>query len=187
MFLIHLLTAVKNAPVAAVLMFAALLGTSGCSTLSGTPPVTVESGQRWALLPLSNLSPTPRADGQAQALIETRLRARGVSELGLYQPEQPVSLRALLEDSGELGEAVSWARGAGYRYGLTGTIQEWNYQSGPDREPVVGINLKLLDLTNGQVLWQASAARTGWGFASLPELADSVIDRLLEGVRFESR
>lgn len=168
-----------------LLLAGMLLNAAACSTLTSTPSVSVDANQRWVLLPIDNLSASPRADGQAQALIETRLRARGVRDVDTYRPGQPVNLRALLDTAGELDDALAWARQANYRYGVTGTINEWHYKSGTDREPVVGINLKLLDLDSGQVLWQASAARTGWGYANLPAVADTVIARLLEGVRLE--
>ena len=48
------------------------------------------------------------------------------------------------------------------------------------------MNLKLVDVSSGDVLWQGNAARTGWGYANLPALADTVIADLLEGVHFDN-
>ncbi len=164
-----------------------LLGmATGCSTLTSTPAVSADAAQGWALLPINNLSDTPQADSQALIMLETQLRTQGVQQVAAYAPLQTVSLRTLLNPARQLDDAMGWARTSGYRYGLTGTINEWNYRSGADKEPVVGMNLKLVDITTGKVLWQANAARTGWGYASLPALADTVIADLLEGVHFDN-
>ena len=164
-----------------------LLGmATGCSTLTSTPAVSADAAQGWALLPINNLSDTPQADSQALIMLETQLRTHGVQQVAAYAPLQAVSLRTLLNPARQLDDAMDWARKSGYRYGLTGTINEWNYRSGADKEPVVGMNMKLVDITTGEVLWQANAARTGWGYASLPALADSVIADLLEGVHFNN-
>jgi PBP1b-binding outer membrane lipoprotein LpoB len=163
----------------------ALLLATGCSTLTTTAAISVDAQQSWVLLPINNLSETPQADVQGQTLIETKLRAHGVKRLAVYVPSQPVSLRTLLDPDTQIDEGLKWARAAGHRYALSGTISEWHYKSGADKEPVVGMNLKLLDLASGEVVWQANAARTGWGYASLPAVADKVIEDLLAGLRFD--
>ena len=164
-----------------------LLGmATGCSSLTSTPAVSADAALGWALLPINNLSETPQADSQALIMLETQLRTHGVKKVAVYAPLQTVSLRTLLNPASQLSEAMDWARQSGYRYGLTGTINEWNYRSGADKEPVVGMNMKLVDITTGEVLWQANAARTGWGYASLPALADTVLADLLEGLHFDN-
>lgn len=169
------------------LVTVALLGmTTGCSTLTSTPAVSADAAQGWALLPFNNLSDSPQADSQALIMLETQLRTRGVRQIAAYAPLQTVSLRTLLDPARQLTDAMDWATQSGYRYALTGTINEWNYRSGADKEPVVGMNMKLVDLSTGDVLWQANAARTGWGYASLPALADKVIADLLEGVHVDN-
>ncbi|NND89694.1 MAG: hypothetical protein HKN42_02435 [Granulosicoccus sp.] len=156
---------------------------AGCSTLTSTPVVTADAAQGWALLPINNLSETPQADSQALTLVETRLRAHGVQRLDTYAPMQQVALRTLLDPGARIDEAIDWARQSGYRYGITGTVSEWHYKAGADREPVVGMSLTLLDVVSGEVLWQANASRTGWGYRGLPAVADSVIAQLLDKVR----
>ncbi|ASJ70560.1 hypothetical protein [Granulosicoccus antarcticus] len=159
---------------------------AGCTTLTSTPAVNADAAQSWALLPMNNLSEAPQADSQALTMLETQLRTRGVRQVAVYAPMQKVSLRTLLDPARQLNDAMEWARKNGYRYGFTGTINEWSYRTGADKEPVVGLNMKLVDISTGEVLWQANAARTGWGYASLPALADTVIDDLLEGVHFDN-
>ena len=168
----------------ATVLFVAMF--AGCTTLTSTPAVTADAAQGWALLPMNNLSQAPQADSQALTMLETQLRTHGVKQVAVYAPMQTVSLRTLLDPAMQLDEAMDWARKSGYRYGLTGTINEWSYRSGADKEPVVGLNMKLVDINTGEVLWQANAARTGWGYASLPALADAVLADLLDGVHFDN-
>lgn len=162
----------------------ALLFVSACSSMSTTNRAFADSSERWAILPINNLSQTAQADLQAQTLIETRLRKRGVTTVDTYAPIRQVSLRDLLDPAIEMKNSLEWAKQNRYRYGLTGSINEWHYKAGADREPAVGISLKLVDLYSGDVVWQANAARTGWGYASLPAVADKVIRELLQEVQF---
>lgn len=160
---------------------------SACSSMTSTPRVTLDINDRWALLPISNLSETAQADAQALSMIETHLRARGVASVDTYSPIRQVSLRELLDPNKEMVQARDWAIRTGYRYALSGTIHEWQYKAGADREPAVGLSLKLTDLYTGDVAWQANAARTGWGYASLPSVADTVIRNLLAQVQLDSK
>lgn len=162
---------------------AMLLFISACSSMSTTSRGAADSGARWAILPINNLSHTAQADLQAQTLIETRLRKRGVRTVDTYTPIRQVSLRNLLDPATDLKNSLEWAKQHQYRYGLTGSVNEWHYKAGADREPAVGISLKLIDLYSGEVVWQANAARTGWGYASLPAVADKVIRELLDEVQ----
>ena len=43
-----------------------------------------------------------------------------------------------------------------------------------------GLSLKLEDLAEGRVIWQATGSRTGWGRASLSATAERVVGELLE-------
>lgn len=163
-----------------------LVSISACSSMSTTNRATAGIGERWAILPINNLSQTAQADLQAQTLIETRLRKRGVRTIDTYSPVKQVSLRNLLNPATDLKNSLEWAKSNRYRYGLTGSVNEWHYKAGADREPAVGISLKLVDLYSGEVVWQANAARTGWGYASLPTVADKVIRELLQEVQLRA-
>ena len=159
------------------------LSLTACSTLTSTGPVSLERGGSWVILPVRNLSVTPQAGEMVQTLMETELRSRGVGDLVMYQPESNSTLVALLDDSDEIDDATNWGRESGARYGLTGTVHEWHYKSGPDKEPAAGLSLKLIDFDTNRVVWQASGSRTGWGYANLSSVGAKLIDGLLEEFR----
>lgn len=158
---------------------------TACSTMTTTNEVSVSASQSWVLLPMNNLSTTPRAGEKTKAMAETQLRSRGIGTLKTYVAPEGLSLVSLLDTKQQLDQGVQWGRENGIRYGLTGTIHEWHYKSGPDKEPAVGLSLKLIDLSNSQVVWQATTAKTGWGYANLSSVANKSIEKLLKQIRIQ--
>jgi len=168
-----------------VLVLASTLLTA-CQTLTSSNRVIVSSAENWALLPIVNLSSTPLAGDRAAALIETRLRAKGVKNLEVYKTPQSDTVIALLDEAGQLEKAKAWARDNGIRYGITGDVQEWSYKNGLDNEPSIGMTLRFVDLHSNDVIWAASGTRTGWGYSNLSSTADKTIGELLTQVQFNS-
>jgi len=160
-----------------------LLAVPGCTTLTTTDSISISAKQSWVLLPINNLSTTPRAGENTVAMVETYLRKRGVDSLQTYIAPDALSLVSLLDSDRQQAEAVAWGHSQGIRYGITGTIHEWHYKSGPDKEPAVGLSLKIIDLVNEKVIWQATTAKTGWGYSNLSAVANKAIEKLLKQVR----
>ena len=160
-----------------------LLLISACSSVTSTRSVIVDSGQTWAILPIENISTTPMAGHTVATLIETQLRKRGVNVLEIYPEERPETLAALLDGRARTIKAASWARSSGFRYAVTGTVSEWHYKSGTDKEPAVGVNLKLVDVPTGDVLWQANSARTGWGYANLSRVGSRLVADMVDQLK----
>ena len=76
-------------------------------------------------------------------------------------------------------EAQQWAIEQGARFALTGSVEEWRYKVGIDGEPAVGVTLKVIDLTNGRVVWSASGAKSGWSRQALSAVAQALLADLL--------
>lgn len=180
------------------LLFCAVLTISGCASITSTGSVSASASAKWVVLPINNLSSAPLAHESAAALIETQLRQRGVSQVQRAVNNTPSNLAAILDNSGDLGQVMLEAKASGARFGITGDIHEWRYKNGIDKEPVVGLSLKLIDLSAStvsesmsahvathltRVIWQASHTKTGWGFASLAGVADGVISDLLAQIK----
>lgn len=160
---------------------------SACGTLTTTDTVSVSANQPWVLLPVNNLSTTPRAGEKTNTLVETHLRARGVDSLETYNTPEGLNLVSLLDTDRQINDAIAWARQNGMRYGMTGTVHEWHYKSGPDKEPAVGLSLKLIDLSTKQVVWQATTAKTGWGYTNVSGVADKAVEKLLKQINITGR
>ena len=127
------------------------------------------------------------AGNQARSLVETHLRARGINNLEIYEVGAEQTLMALLDEAGQLASAKQWAVDNGFRFAITGNVQEWQYKNGLDNEPSVGLTLKFIDLQSDQVMWVASASRTGWGYQNLSSVGSKTIGDLLSEVRFKNR
>jgi hypothetical protein len=172
-------------PIASVLVVISTLFLTACETMMSSDRVVVSAAERWALLPIENLSSTPLAGNQARSLVETHLRSRGIRNLEIFEVGPEQTLMALLDEAGQIASAKQWAIDNGFRFGITGNVQEWEYKNGLDNEPSVGMTLKFIDLQSDQVMWVASASRTGWGYQNLSSVASKTIGDLLAEVRFK--
>ncbi len=161
---------------------------SACKSVTSTPTVVADSGQRWALLPIENLSATPLAGARASNMVETQLRRRGVTLLANYADSAANAeqdLATLLNSRAEMERARQWARSNGYRYAVTGSVNEWHYKTGTDKEPAVGLNLKVIDLPTGLVIWQGTGSRTGWGYSNLARIGEKVANDLVSKISIQ--
>lgn len=168
---------------AAVLLFTALA--AACSVIDHAPGAAMSREAKWALLPIANHTDVPQAGLRAEAIAETLLRARGVASLTRYPPAlNPEALFDPAERKVQL-DAQKWARDAGARYALTGAVDEWRYKVGIDGEPAVGMVLQVIDLQNGNVVWSAVGARSGWSREALSAVAQKLIRELFASARLE--
>jgi len=158
---------------------------SACSSVTSSPSVRISSADRVAILPMKNLSSTPLAGEQVAVITESTLRSRGVNELATYEAPTDTGLGALLATSSTDSTAIGWARAAGFDYALSGTVHEWHYKVGPDKEPTVALSLRLTDVVNNRVVWQATSAKAGWGFSSLSTVGQKMVNDLLANVRVQ--
>lgn len=153
---------------------------SGCASrvLSRQTAPAWAAQARWALLPLLNHSDTPQAALSAEALLTDALHQQGVT-LHLYPAD--LGRDTLLEPNERkaVQAALAWAHQQGLRYALGGSVHEWRYKVGVDGEPAVSLSLHVVDLSNDQVVWSASGARSGSSRESLAGLAQRTVADLL--------
>lgn len=167
----------------AILAFLASLAfLAGCSTVDVGRAPQLDANAQWAVLPFANHTETPQAGLRAEAIAENLLRAQwaegaqalkrypaGIATETLFEPGERKTQEA----------ALAWARKAGVRYALTGSVDEWRYKVGVDGEPAAGVTLQVLDVASGEVLWAATGARTGWSREALSAVAQQLIRKLL--------
>jgi polysaccharide biosynthesis protein PelC len=159
--------------------------TAGCAVYDhANNPQTLERGAKWVMLPILNFTETPQAGLRVEAIAEAQLRTLGIAQLQRY----PATLNneTLFEPAERkaVEEAVKWAKAQGYRYGVTGSVEEWRYKVGVDGEPAVGVALQIVDLQSEGVVWNALGAKTGWSREAVSAVAQKVVKQLLSGVRF---
>jgi hypothetical protein len=157
---------------------------TGCATSiqSSAKRDALDPSVKWVLLPIANNTDTPQAGLSAEAMLEHQLRRRGI--LGAQHYPATLSRDSLFEPTERkvTEEAQQWARDQGAKFAVLGSVQEWRYKVGIDGEPAVGIALKVLDLSSGQVVWSASGAKSGWSREALSAVAQSVLTDMLDSL-----
>jgi TolB-like protein len=161
-----------------------LMALTGCATSiqSSAMHAALDPSAKWALLPIANNTDTPQAGLSAEALVEHQLRWRGIGNLQHYPAK--LSRDSLFEPTERkvTEEAQQWARDQGVRFAVLGSVQEWRYKVGIDGEPAVGMALRVLDLSTGEVVWSASGAKSGWSREALSAVAQAVLADMLNTI-----
>ena len=156
-----------------------LCGASACQVSRVQPDVpTIGPEEPITILPFLNRSETPLAGERAESIALSVLRQQGMTGLQFYTAEPQANGLPILDDAKRLHMATEQAIERGMRYAISGSVEEWRYKSGIDGEPAVGLSLRLLDLSSGEVLWSGSAARSGWSRESLSGTAQKVLEEL---------
>jgi hypothetical protein len=156
---------------------------AGCSSFTGKSSPALARSAHWGVVPMVNYSQTPQAGERAEQILVSVLSSHGLQPQ-VYAPAVQGE-QALLDDSERVAGAMDWARQQKLDYVVAGSVEEWQYKNGLDGEPAVGISLRVLQVSNGQVLWSNSGARAGWSRESLSGTAQTVLDKLVNDLRLE--
>jgi hypothetical protein len=171
-----------------------LLGSSACGAgvTRAQRAAPVPAAARWVLLPFANHSDTPQSAERVEALTETVLRMRGLTQLAVYsaasrdadsdkgaEKDKDAALTLLGGRERDPSLAWAWARSQGFGYAVSGSVEEWRYKSTLDGEPAVGVTLRVTDLAKDDVVWSASGTDTGPSHEAVSGTALRLIDRLV--------
>lgn len=161
------------------LVMTAWLATA-CTTLNTVGKrIQTQPEDRWVILPFHNYSQMPRAGENTERILKALIRNKGI-EPDLYPYEMVASPLLLVDDTRRYEKALRWARNKGYRYGLSGSVNEWRYKAGLDGEPAVGLTVNVIDIETGQVLWSGTGAHSGWGRESVSMIAHKLLRKMLK-------
>lgn len=155
-------------------------GLTGCAVMEATSPMSFDGSKPWALLPMQNHSDSPQAGASAEAILATLLQIRGLTGMQRYPaPSVPGSTLPQLDERARYEQSLEWARGSGADLGITGSVDEWRYKSGMDKEPAVGMSVQVVEIESGRVIWSATGARAGWGRETVSGTAHKLLQDLL--------
>jgi len=157
-----------------------------CSVIEYQSGPALDPDSNWVLLPIQNYAEAPQAGERVETMLETLLRSRGILNLKIYPTYSDDEKLPELNERRRFEQAMKWAKG-NFSYAITGTVTEWRYKSGLDGEPAVGLNLQVIELGTGTVLWSASGAMTGWGRESLSGTSQKLLDSLLNNLRLKTK
>ncbi len=163
-----------------MLLGAGVLALGACSTIDVAPRAELDRNARWAVLPLANHTETPQAGSRAAAIVEAVLRTRAVGDLVRAPGNLGAETLVEPQDAQAIDKALAWARGAGVRYAVTGSVSEWRYKVGVDGEPAVGLTLQVVEVASGKVVWTATGGRSGWSREALSAVAQKLVRDLTQ-------
>jgi len=155
-----------------------------CSSYQYSESPQLSKQETWAIMPMINHSSTPLASEQAEQILRSVLFTQGVRVIH-YPAIAQKDLASILDDSYKRNKANEWIKSQEVKYLITGSVQEWQYKSGLDGEPAVGLSIQVLDKETNQTLWLASGSRAGWGRESLSATGQIVIEELLSQINFD--
>ena len=122
--------------------------------------------RRVAVLPLVNLTSYPYAGRIVGDLLTTELYALSGFQL-MERTEMLEKLKGDEEDLDQVLDRIVALR-IGNRLGVDtvifGSVTEYRYKRGLDEDPVVGINIRMLDVDTKRILWAGSKSGTGGCF-----------------------
>lgn len=151
---------------------------AGCAVSSNHGKQSTAADARWVQLPMINYASTPHAGQRAGSILTTLLGRYGLSDISRAPHDQSSGLPDLDPQAG-YQNALDWARAQDYRYGVTGTVAEWQYKTGLDGAPAIGLSLRVIDIETGAVIWSGSGSRAGWGYSTVSGAAQKVLDKLV--------
>lgn len=160
------------------------------------PGAALPAGATVAVLPFENLTNHPNAGQIAADLVSTELY--GVGSVRTVEAGRVRSRLATLK-SADAGAAAAPessadapldAQAAGRALAvdavLAGSVSEYGYQHGLREEPVVGLNARLVRVSDGAVLWTSSQSEAGRGYFSrdsVNNVAQRVVTRMIDSLR----
>ncbi|WP_455178808.1 hypothetical protein [Azospirillum melinis] len=163
------------------------------------PGGALPAGSTVAVLPFENLTNHPNAGQIAADIVSTELYGveglrtlevgRVRSRLSAGKPAADAASTAAPAD-GQPDAAPLDAQAAGRTLGvdavLAGSVSEYGYQHGLREEPVVGLNARLVRVSDGAVLWTSSQSEAGRGYFSrdsVNNVAQRVATRMIDSLR----
>lgn len=156
-----------------------------CSVINVQKDVALPTSEKWIVLPFQNYSQTPRAGEQAEGIVATLLRIRGLNGIETYQPHAESNEWSELNDRKQQENALLKARNNSYIYAVTGSVDEWQYKLGVGSEPAVGLTLRIIEIASGKIVWSASGARSGWSTESVNSTAQKLLKELISDLNIK--
>lgn len=151
----------------AVLLLSVAVFLSGCASSYSTAyvqPKSITAKKRHiAILPLVNNTSYPRAGQSVGDILTTELYATKRFTI----MERTALKSAIRGNVSDLAQVIdkSVAIQAGKKLGVDtvvyGSVTEYRYKRGLDQSPAVGVNLRMVDVDTGTVMWASSMSKAG--------------------------
>jgi TolB-like protein len=166
----------KNYMVGVLIVLSSLVGCTSMQ-VNHTAPVSMAPSTKVAVIPFTNMTETPQAEGRAAAISASLLRTKGYTVVAY--PEKAGNIIPGVAPLTPKHQSLAWAREHHALYALTGTVTEWRYIVGLDGEPVVGVALELIRVKDGHTVWTSVGSKSDGSRVALSTTAQRLIDTML--------
>ena len=158
------------------LLFSLLIFTA-CSSLVHKKTTSLPSNKTYAIASFWNYTETPMAGLRAASIVESVLSQKNIALHSLIAGSDDVALKEGKQKLFKLQQKQAKTLGASYL--ITGNVQEWQYKTGIDAEPVVSYSIKVIDLSNNAIVFNAVGAKSAWGHKSIGVVAQEIAKELI--------
>lgn len=153
-----------------------MLVLAGCSTVSlTTSAIKLDQKKIMAVDSFVNYTEVPMAGYRAAAMVDVALLNRGYTSKTIYTSPN----EEYLKPNAPLNDRLERARKISADYLVSGEVIEWRYKTGIDGEPAVSLVLRVYDVSTGEVVYSASASKSGFGYSSVGVAAQDVIASMI--------
>lgn len=153
------------------------------SIIQHSARLSIDPASRIAVIPFSNYTETPLAGERAMSITAAELQSFGLYNIVVYPNRSQGKILFPGMNKIESQKALfQWARSVHARFVVTGSVNEWSYKVGLDGEPVVGLEMQLIDLSSERIIWTAVASKSGGSRIAVSTVAQQVIDLMLKGI-----
>ncbi len=163
-------------------MLLSLLTSCASYQVNPSSNIRLEPDAVVAILDFNNNTQTPQANEAAASITANILRAKGFSQLVIYQPSKQNTIIPGLESPPPIAEQLQWAKEHHAQYALMGSVNEWQYKVGLDGEPVIGLTLQVTDLEQNKIIWSSVGSMHGTGRQALAVSGQNLINNMLASV-----
>jgi len=153
-----------------------ILFITSCSSIIHKKTNTLPSNKVYAITSFWNYTETPMAGLRAASIVESVLSEQNIVIHSLIDGTDDVSSKKTKQELFKLQKEKAETMGADYL--ITGNVQEWQYKTGIDAEPVVSYTIKVIDLTNNAIVFNAVGAKSAWGHKSIGVVAQEIAREL---------
>ena len=151
---------------------------------TGTTDASLYAGDSWVILPITNNSGIATAAEISESIVESNLRARGVAAIQHLSNNPEVIAVSLNKAANERvdDKLLRRASGAGARYAITGSIEQWGRAKLNGRDARVTLALRVFDVSTGSLLWRGKQSVAGKASSSVSKVGNKAIAKLINNM-----
>ena len=160
-----------------IILLITLLLFTACSSIVHKKVTALASNKTYAITSFWNYTETPMAGLRAASIVESVLSQENITLHSLIDDSDDIALKQGKQKLFKLQKEQAKAMGVDYL--ITGNVQEWQYKTGIDAEPVVSYSIKVIDLSSNAIVFNGVGAKSAWGHKSIGVVAQEIAKDLI--------